>query len=94
METAELMQLSAIKALDEVSWESIEYLFKPTTFGELLCRLCLEDVKQKAHEWIHTTHPSAMPHRFRGPYIRELNLVIQREEFYRAMKELHDANES
>ena len=85
MTTEELMKLSAEKALQELSWDSIEYLFRPINGVELLLRIDFEGMKGKINDWITDNSPGAMPHRFRPPYISQLLGTIKREEFYREM---------
>lgn len=85
MTSEELMRLSAEKALRELSWDSIEFLFRPSNGVELLLRLDFEGMKQKIFDWCGDDSPSAMPYRFRGPYVSELLGAIKREEFYREM---------
>ena len=43
MDTEELMKLAAEKAVKELDWESIEYLLKPTSVGDL--REILKDLR-------------------------------------------------
>lgn len=83
MTSEELMQLSAEKALREVSWASIEYLFRPVTVLELLLRLDFEGMQQKIFDWCADDSPRAMPYRFRSPYISQLLGAIKREKFWR-----------
>jgi len=89
MNTEELMKMSAEKAINELTWESIEFLFRPSNQFELLLRHDFESMQQKAIEWIGDNSPSAMPHRFRGPYIQQLTRTIEIEMFYRELKRLH-----
>lgn len=90
MDRNELMQKAANKAVQELSWESIEFLFRPITGVDLLLRLNFEGMKQKIYDWCSDNSPSAMPHRFRPPYVSELLRAIKREEFYREMKTAKD----
>ncbi len=83
MTSEELMRLSAEKALRELSWESIEYLFRPTSQLELLLRLDFDGMRRKIYDWCADDSPDAMPHRFRPPYTSQLLGAIKREEFYR-----------
>ena len=85
MTTEELMKLSAEKALQELSWDSIEFLFRPANGAELLLRLDFEGMKKKILDWCSDDSPDAMPYRFRPPYVSELLGLIKREEFYREM---------
>ena len=81
------MAMAAEKALDECSWDSIEWLFQPTTVCELMLRLNMGDAIEKA---LVSQSPAAMPRRFRSPY-REYYLACKkREEFYRKLKKLHE----
>lgn len=91
MTNEELMQLSAEKALREMSWESIEFLFHPVSGVELLLRLDFKGAKQKIYDWCGDNSPDAMPHRFRPPYVSQLLGAIKREEFYREMAALRAA---
>ena len=47
MDRNDLMKMSAAKALAELSWESIEFLFKPTTFLEMFLRTNFEGTVEK-----------------------------------------------
>lgn len=85
MTDEKLMRLAAEKAIREVSWESIEFLFRPLNGMELLLRIDFKGAKQKIHEWIADDSPDAMPYRFRPPYTCRLLRTIKREEFYREM---------
>jgi len=91
MTREELMRLCAEKALREMSWDSIEFLFRPASGIELLLRLDFEGAKQKIYDWIADDSPGAMPHRFRPPYVSRLLGTIKREEFYREMAALRAA---
>ncbi len=85
MTTEELMRLSAEKALRELSWKSIEFLLRPANQLELLLRLDFECTRRKIFDWCVDDSPSAMPYRFRGPYVSELLNTVKREEFYREL---------
>lgn len=93
MKINELMEMAAEKTIAEVSWDTIEFLFKPTTGMELLARLDLEGTQIKFHEWWSDDSPDAMPHRFRSPYINAFSRVIEVEKFYRKLKKLHEKKE-
>ncbi len=82
------MQLAASKALQELSWESIEFLFRPRTMLELLLRIDFDGMVQKIHDWCGDDSPSAMPHRFRSPYVAEMMHIIEIEKFYQTLKKL------
>ncbi len=84
----ELMTLAAEKAVKELSWESIEFLFRPQTQLELFLRLDFEGMKQKINEWWADDSPDAMPFRFRAEPGRLMDAAVKREEFYRKVKEL------
>jgi len=86
----ELMRLAAEKALREVSWESIEFLFRPANGLELLLRLDLDGTRRKVDEWCADDSPGAMPRRHRGPHIAEMRRAIEREEFYRELVAARD----
>jgi hypothetical protein len=49
-----------------MSWESIEFLFRPATMLELLLRMDLAGMQQKIYEWVGDDGPDACPHRFRS----------------------------
>jgi hypothetical protein len=66
----------------------IEETFKPHTFIELLVRLDLEGMQEKAGDWITNNAPDAMPHRFRSPYYHTMLVAFEREEIYRKLKAL------
>ena len=85
MTSEELMRLSAEKALREMDWDSIEYLFRPVNGVEMLLRIDFEGMKKKINDWIADDSPGAMPHRFRPPYTAQLLRTVKREEFYRVM---------
>ena len=85
MEREELMRLAADKAVREVSWKSIEFLFQPYNVLELLLRIDFEGMSKKINDWMWDNSPDAMPHRFRAPYITQLLGAIRREEFYQRM---------
>lgn len=87
----ELMRLSAEKALREMSWESIEFLFRPVNGVELLLRLDFEGMERKIYDWCGDNSPDATPHRFRPPYTSQLLGAIKREEFYREMVSIRTA---
>ena len=86
MTRSELMQMAAEKALQEMAWDSIEFLFQPSTYLEMLLRIDFEGMKQKCLEWIGDDSPDAMPYRHRGSYIAMINRSIEVEEFYRVLK--------
>ena len=86
MSTKELFELSAEKAVRELDRKSIESLFKPQTQLELLLRLDLDGMRAKIHEWISDNGPTAMPHRFRPPYVAAMLHAIEAEEFYRLIR--------
>lgn len=88
MDREELYQLSAEKAVAELSWESIEWLCKPLNGFELLLRVSFKGARQAAYDWLVDDSPAAMPHRFRGPYWDQLDECIKFEEFYRKLCEV------
>ena len=85
MTSEELMRLSAEKALRELAWGSIGFLFRPSNGVELLLRIDFEGMRRKILDWCADDSPDAMPHRFRSPYIAELLGTVKREEFYREL---------
>lgn len=92
MTSEELMRRDAEKALREVDWDSIEYLFRPANGVELLLRIDLEGMRKKINDWIADDSPDAMPRRFRPPYTSQLLGAVKREEFYREMDSLRRAS--
>ena len=90
MTTDELTQLAAEKAIKENSWESIEYLFRPSTMLELLLRLDFDGMVQKINDWAADMSPGAMPWRHRSPYTAQMSAAIKREEFYRKLVQLKE----
>ncbi len=85
MDREELMQMSARKAVGELEWESIEFLFRPSNGLELLLRIDFEGMSKKIYDWFTDDSPGAMPHRFRQPFLSQLLDAIRREEFYQRM---------
>ena len=65
----ELMNMAAEKAVNELSWENIEWLFRPSNMLELLLRIDFKGMRQKIFDWATDESPDAMPHRFRRPYL-------------------------
>lgn len=90
MDRDELMQLAAEKAVHEMSWESIEFLFRPSNMLELLLRLDFKGMEQKIFEWAGDNSPTAMPHRFRGEPLSHMLRTIEIEKFYRRLRSLHE----
>lgn len=90
MNRNELMQMAAEKAIDELSWKSIEYLFQPCNGLELLIRLDFDGTCRIIREWVSDDSPDAMPFRFRGPYISQMQSIMDYEVFYRKLKQLHE----
>ena len=83
----ELMAMAVDKAAKELTPESIEFLFRPSTMFELLLRADFDGMKAKFFEWASDESPNAMPHRFRGEGYRLGKRAIEVEKFYRAIKE-------
>lgn len=77
------MELAADKAVKELDWKSIEYLFRPSTFFELTLRLDFKGMVAKVEKGIAE---GEMPHEYRAQYYPIVNRAIQVEEFYRAVK--------
>lgn len=86
----ELMQMAAEKAINEISWESIEFLFRPSTMFELLLRTDFEGTKSIVTKWATDDNPSATPYRLRATPLRIMHQCIEVEEFYRKLKNLHE----
>ena len=93
MTREELMELSAEKASRELTPESIEFLFQPRTFFELLLRCDFEGSCSAFHAAISDDSPDAMPYRFRDAPYRIGMRAIEVEEFYRAIKAKVTADE-
>lgn len=90
MTTDELMELAAEKAIKEVNWESIEFLFKPSNMFELLLRIDFHGMVKKAKQWAADDSPDALPWRFRREPGAQMQLAIDQEAFYRKLKEHRD----
>jgi len=90
MNTDELMAMAVAKAIKEVSWESIEFLFKPMNQGELLLRLDFEGMKGRVYSAFVDDAPDAMPFRFRSDYWPVWKRAIWKEEFYIKLKNAHN----
>ncbi len=76
----ELMKKAAEKAVAENSWESIEFLFQPSTMLELLLRNDFEGTRRlvaECAEWITDS-----------PDFRRVRRAIEVEEFFRKLKEV------
>ena len=93
MTQQEIMQMAAEKAVNELSWKSIEFLFQPTNMLELYLRLDLDGMRQKIHDWANDDSPNAMPHRFRPKHLKQMLRAIEVEEFYQKMKSIRDKSE-
>lgn len=90
MQRDELMKMAADKAVSELTWESIEFLFRPSNVYELLLRLDFDGtVKLTKNEMVDDS-PTAMPWRFRGEYYAPINRAIEVERFYRQCKAAHE----
>ena len=94
MVSEDLINKVADKAIaDGISKQELEWLFKPLTLGELMCRLL--GVEQ--FHWIigkaaTIDTPTAMPHRFRGPYIKYAFNCMDHEMLYQAIKQKLEAS--
>ena len=89
MDADELMDMAVDKAIKEVNWESIEFLFKPRNVGTLLLRLDFEGFRDMVYEAFADEDPKAMPFRFRGAYWPAWERAIWMEEFYIKLKTAH-----
>ena len=75
----ELMTMAADKAARELSPESIEFLFRPLTAFELLCRIDVDGMERKIGESLQQDSVD--------PYgLAVANRCIQVERFYRQVK--------
>ena len=89
MDRNEIMQLAAEKAIHEMSWESIKFLFRPGTMLELFLRLDFNNTQKKIYEWAGDDSPDAIPHRFRSEPFSMMLRAIEVEKFYQRLKILH-----
>ena len=93
MDKQELITLPAGKAIDELDWDSIEFLFKPTTIGTLLLRLDFDKTMDMVYQAFASNSPTTKAHKFTSPLAIEWIKVIEFEEFYRELKEFHEIKE-
>ncbi len=93
MNTSEAFKLGAEKLVSELSWDSIEFLFKPTNMGELLLRLDFKGFKAMVYEAFVNDAPDAMPWRFRGAYWPAWKWAIDKEAFYRECQKIKPTGE-
>ena len=92
MDREEIMQMAAEKAANELDWESIEFLFRPSNQLELWLRLDFEGMKKKIAQWWADDSPSAMPFRFRHKGGGDaMDMAVKVEEFYRRIKAIHES---
>ena len=89
-DTKDVYKLGAEKAVAELEWDSIEWLFKPMNAGELLLRLDFEGFKKLVYEALVNDAPDAMPFRHRGPYWKAWQWAIDKERFYRECKSIKE----
>ena len=85
MNVNDLIKLSAKKAVQEISWESIEFLFKPSNTLELLLRIDFDGMSKKITDFLIDESPDAIPFRFRRKQSPELIRAIELEKFYMEM---------
>lgn len=85
-----IMSMAAEKAVREEEWETIEWLFAPTTQFELLLRWDFDDIVAKFYEWFVDDSPSAMPKRHRYVPYQIGKQAIDREQFYRQMLDIRN----
>lgn len=85
MTKSELMELCAEKAVQELEWESIEFLFRPSNLLELFLRLDFDGMSSKIKEWAGTARLSE--------FLTVAHAVAV-EEFYREIQscKLNGAN--
>lgn len=93
MDRDEIMQLAAEKAVCELSWDSIEFLFRPATMLELFLRFDFDGMQQKIYDWAGDNSPDALPHRFRPAPFSLMLRAIEVEKFYHKLKALHDESD-
>jgi len=86
----DLLAMSAEKAIDELSWESIEFLFKPQTTLELLLRQDFENTKKQVLEILLKEYFIPRPNNAR---FNDFVKAIKVEEFYRLMLNIKKAND-
>lgn len=82
----ELMAMAAEKAAAEVSLESIEFLFRPTTLFELLLRSDFNGTLRKFSEAVMDDSPGAVPRRSRSELFEAGWRAIEVERFYRGIR--------
>jgi len=90
MQRDELMKMAADKAVNELTWESIEYLFRPSNVYELLLRIDFEGTVKMTEDAMVDDSPAAMPWCFRREYYAPTNRAIKVERFYRQCKAAHE----
>ena len=93
MDKQELVALPAGKAIDELEWDSIEFLFKPVTLGTLLLRLDFDKTIDMVYKSCASNSPTTKTHIFTSPIAIEWIRAIEFEEFYRELKEFHEIKE-
>lgn len=86
----DLLNMSAEKALKQLSWESIEFLFKPQTTLELLLRHNFENTKQYVLEILVKEHDINSPN---NTMFYDFMRAIKVEEFYRTLLGIKKAND-
>ena len=90
MTREELMAMAVEKAAREVSLESIEFLFRPSTLFAVLLRNDFDGTVRKFWGAVIDDSPSVIPHRIRhvanGEAVAAGSRLIEIEEFYRAIK--------
>ena len=83
MDTEELMKLAAEKAVKELDWESIEYLLKPTSVGELLLRLNYVSTVKAVINSFYGDNPLMVPKSQMG---KDWKFAMRKETFYQECK--------
>ena len=89
MVSQDLINKVADKTIVEgISKQELEWLFQPLTCGELMCRLFgVEQFRKIIGEAAALDTPTAMPHRFRGPFIKYAFSIMDREMLYQTIKQ-------
>lgn len=82
MDREQLMTLCIDKAIKELSWESIEFLFRPTNHLELLLRLDFEEMNNKLNDYLKENGQFCL----QSEVYRQIKNAVEVETFYRKLK--------
>ena len=94
MDKYEIHNLAIAKILEEYSWESIEWMFKPQSQFELFCRFDLDGMKKVVSDWVahQTDNGNFRLSRDIQPHYHVMLKVIELEEFYKKIKSTYEKN--